>query len=148
MILCESFAKKSGSQRAAGMATKSLTVGENYYSRKTEAFQSIVGYTTFSEYLIVAEVRHQSKRLAPLSSLIALTVGRQLEESKGTLKLQVSLDGVHFAEGQFPPGLGIENKAVRPPSPSQSATALADLYSASCRSTPCSRAAPTRSSST
>jgi hypothetical protein len=39
----------------------------------------------------------------------------QLEEDKGTLKLQVSLDGVHFAQGQFPPGLGIENKAVRLP---------------------------------
>jgi hypothetical protein len=61
MIICESFAKKSGSQRSNAWATKSLTVGENYYSRKTEAFKSIVGYTTFSEYLIVAEVRRSER---------------------------------------------------------------------------------------
>jgi hypothetical protein len=61
MIICESFVKKSGSQRSNAWATKSLTVGENYYSRKTEAFKSIVGYTTFSEYLIVAEVRRRER---------------------------------------------------------------------------------------
>lgn len=57
MILCEAYTKKSGSQRAATWSTKSLTVGQDYYSKKTEAFPTIVGYTTFSEYLIVAEVR-------------------------------------------------------------------------------------------
>lgn len=35
----------------------------------------------------------------------------QLNENAGTLSLQVSLDGYHFSEGQFPPTMRIDNKA-------------------------------------
>lgn len=57
MILCEAYTSKSGSQRSNAFSPKSLQIGENYYSKKKDVFKSIVGYTTFSEYLIVAEVR-------------------------------------------------------------------------------------------
>jgi hypothetical protein len=35
----------------------------------------------------------------------------QLNENAGTLALQVSLDGYHFTEAQFPPNMKIGNKA-------------------------------------
>ena len=47
----------------------------------------------------------------------------QLNEEKGTLNLQVSLDGLHFAEGRFPPGMSIENKV----NPLHSTPLLPDL---------------------
>jgi len=34
----------------------------------------------------------------------------QLNEAQGSLTLQVSLDGYHFSEGQFPPSMRIENR--------------------------------------
>ncbi|KAL7415743.1 hypothetical protein BDY24DRAFT_337902 [Mrakia frigida] len=89
MILCETFKKKEGSQREKGYNPMELVAGGGYYTKKEKLFESVVGFATFSEYLIVAE----------------------LNEQKGTLNLQVSLDGLHFAEGQFPPGMSIENKA-------------------------------------
>ncbi|CDZ97982.1 Sortilin and related receptors [Phaffia rhodozyma] len=90
MIMCESYQKKEGSQRSPAYNPLKLVAGQGYYYNQEDLFSSIVGFTTFSEYLIVAE----------------------LNEQEGTLKLQVSLDGTHFAEGQFPPGMGVENKAV------------------------------------
>lgn len=88
-ILCESYKTKKGSQRSWDYNPMELIAGRNYYSDKIKLFDSVVGFATFSEYLIVAEYI----------------------ESAGVLKLQVSLDGYHFAEGQFPPSMRIENRA-------------------------------------
>ncbi|KAJ9094955.1 hypothetical protein QFC21_005747 [Naganishia friedmannii] len=88
-ILCESYRDKQGSQRAAEYNPLELIAGQQFYNKKQKLFDSVVGYATFSEYLIVAE----------------------LAESTGTLRLQVSLDGLHFAQGQFPPTMKIENRA-------------------------------------
>ncbi|KAH6886024.1 vacuolar protein sorting/targeting protein 10 [Coprinopsis sp. MPI-PUGE-AT-0042] len=78
-IICESWKEKSGLQQTFG-AQIQLVVGENLYARKKKLFDSVVGFATFSEFSVVAEVDLKRRELA----------------------LQVSLDGVHFASGQFP----------------------------------------------
>lgn len=88
-IICESYRDKKGSQRSPDYNPLQLIAGQQFYSKKTKLFDSVVGFATFSEYLIVAE----------------------LDDASGTLRLQVSLDGLHFAEGQFPPSMKIDNRA-------------------------------------
>jgi len=57
-ILCESYKEKSGNQRFfSGSNALELVVGSNYYQKKKKIFDAVVGFTKFSEYLIVAEVR-------------------------------------------------------------------------------------------
>jgi hypothetical protein len=88
-ILCESYKNKKGSQNSPEYNPLELIAGSNYYSKKQKVFDDIVGFATFAEYLLVA----------------------QLNAMAGTLTLQVSLDGYHFSEGQFPPSMRIENRA-------------------------------------
>ncbi|KAJ9111054.1 hypothetical protein QFC19_001252 [Naganishia cerealis] len=88
-ILCESYRDKAGSQRSAEYNPIQLIAGQQFYNKKQKLFDSVVGSATFSEYLIVAE----------------------LQETTGTLRLQVSLDGLHFSQGQFPPSMKIDNRA-------------------------------------
>ena len=59
-ILCESYRDKTGSQRFFQMGTNPLELvgGSNFFTKKFKIFDEIVGFTKFSEYLIVAEVRH------------------------------------------------------------------------------------------
>jgi photosystem II stability/assembly factor-like uncharacterized protein len=83
-ILCESYQNKQGSQRFFGNDNAlQLISGRDYYSKKTKLFEHVVGFTKFSEYLIVAEYL----------------------PTKNALDLQVSLDGLTFATGRFPPGM-------------------------------------------
>lgn len=83
-ILCESYLHKEGSQRMFGRSNPlQLISGWDYYGKKTKLFDHVVGFTKFSEFLIVAEYLPQ----------------------RNALDLQVSLDGRTFAEGQFPPGM-------------------------------------------
>jgi hypothetical protein len=58
-ILCESYRDKTGSQRFFQMATNpmQLVSGRDFFNKKVKVFDEIVGFTKFSEYLIVAEVR-------------------------------------------------------------------------------------------
>ena len=56
MIICETFKKKEGNQRAKEYNPLELVAGGGYYTKKEPLFGSIVGFATFSEYLIVAEV--------------------------------------------------------------------------------------------
>jgi hypothetical protein len=56
MIICETFKKKEGNQRSKEYNPLELVAGGGYYSNKQPLFGSIVGFATFSEYLIVAEV--------------------------------------------------------------------------------------------
>lgn len=56
-ILCESYENKHNSQRFFGKDNAlQLISGRDYYSKKTKLFEHVVGFTKFSEYLIVAEV--------------------------------------------------------------------------------------------
>lgn len=88
MIICESYKTKSGSQKRPQNNQLELIAGRNFYRSKETLFDSVVGWTTFSEYMLVAELKEQA-----------------------TLKLQVSLDSHQFAEAQFPPGIRIDNHA-------------------------------------
>ena len=88
-IICESLKNKQGSQVSGEYNPVELIAGANYYSKKIKLFDSVVGFATFSEYLIVAKFNPDA----------------------GTLSLEVSLDGYSFAEGQFPPSMRIDNRA-------------------------------------
>ncbi|KAK7031441.1 Sortilin [Favolaschia claudopus] len=83
-ILCESYREKSGSQRFfQGDNPLALVEGSAFFTKKKKLFDHVVGFAKFSEFLIVAE----------------------LLPEKRSLDLQVSLDGVKFATGMFPPSM-------------------------------------------
>ncbi|KAF8798604.1 vacuolar protein sorting/targeting protein 10 [Phlegmacium glaucopus] len=90
-IVCESYKDKQGSQTYFGKNPLELVVGRNYFekSSKRRLFENVVGFTKFSEFFVVAEVL----------------------PSRGTLELQVSLDGNRFASGKFPPSMHPETHA-------------------------------------
>jgi hypothetical protein len=91
-IVCESHRDKQGTQRYFGNNNPlELVAGRNYFEKATRRrlFESVVGFTKFSEFLVVAEVL----------------------PSRGTLELQVSLDGNRFASGKFPPSMRPETHA-------------------------------------
>ncbi|KAK6977042.1 Sortilin, partial [Favolaschia claudopus] len=90
-ILCESYTDKTGSQMLFQMGQNPLALveGPDYFKTKKKIFDQVVGFAKYSEFLIVAELRGD-----PLS-----------------LQLQVSLDGVHFATGQFPHNMKPETHA-------------------------------------
>lgn len=83
-ILCESYLTKQGSQHSFGRENAlQLISGRDYFEKKNKLFDHVVGFTKFSEFLIVAEYL----------------------PTKNALDLQVSLDGQTFATGKFPPGM-------------------------------------------
>jgi len=89
VIFCESYKEKSGSQRAFDNNPLQLIYGSEFYTKKTVVFPSIVGFASFSEYMVVART----------------------DEKTASLGLMVSLDGLHFAEARFPPNLKLGNQA-------------------------------------
>ncbi|KAK4046163.1 vacuolar protein sorting/targeting protein PEP1 [Microbotryomycetes sp. JL201] len=91
IIFCESYRDKKGSQRAV-LATGNplqLVAGDYFYSQKKVLFESIDGFATFEEYMVVAE----------------------MYEGTRAIGLKVSLDGKTFALARFPPNMHIENQA-------------------------------------
>lgn len=102
-ILCESYQNKQGSQRSFGKENAlQLISGRDYYGKKTKLFEHVVGFTKFSEYLIVAEV--SCVEFNDCLHMRKLKCGKYLP-AKNALDLQVSLDGLTFATGKFPPGM-------------------------------------------
>ena len=58
-IVCESYRDKQGSQRYfGGNNPLELVAGRNYFEKSTRRrlFENVVGFTKFSEFLVVAEV--------------------------------------------------------------------------------------------
>ncbi|CAH7670748.1 hypothetical protein PPACK8108_LOCUS5483 [Phakopsora pachyrhizi] len=88
-IYCESYLHKRGSQMGMTDNPLRLILGRNFYSDRKTLFDSIVGFATFEEFMVVAQV----------------------VDNGGRLKLFASMDGSSFALAQFPPNLKIENKA-------------------------------------
>ncbi|KAG0144537.1 hypothetical protein CROQUDRAFT_108449 [Cronartium quercuum f. sp. fusiforme G11] len=88
-IFCESYLHKKGTQRSMSSNPLRLILGKNFFTDRTTLFDSIVGFATFEEYMVVAQISNAGDHL----------------------HLLVSLDGTHFAKAQFPPHLKIENKA-------------------------------------
>lgn len=68
VIFCESYRDKKGSQRSVYQNNNplQLVAGEFFYTKKKTLFEQIVGFATFEEYMVVAEVR------SPLPSLFLL----------------------------------------------------------------------------
>lgn len=58
IIFCESYRDKKGSQRNVYTDNNPLQLvsGPNFYSKKQIVFPSIVGFATFEQYMVVAEV--------------------------------------------------------------------------------------------
>jgi hypothetical protein len=68
-------------------------------------FDEIVGFANFSEYLIVAEVRHLiSPELSEYDALMRVARTQYLPVQRW-LALQISLDIRFLATGQFPPSM-------------------------------------------
>ncbi|KAF8634658.1 hypothetical protein AX15_000797 [Amanita polypyramis BW_CC] len=89
-IICESYRDKVGNQKYFRDSNPlELVTGNKYFANKRKVFNHVVGFAKFSEYLVVAE----------------------LVPEKHALDLQVSLDGVRFAEGKFPPNMHPEAHA-------------------------------------
>lgn len=60
LILCESYRDKKGNQAVFGYNNPlELVIGGNFFakSERKRLFEQVVGFATFSEYLLVAEVR-------------------------------------------------------------------------------------------
>jgi len=57
-IICESWKGKKGMQRSFGELNNNLELiaGSQYYEKRKKLFDHVVGFTKFSEYLVVAEV--------------------------------------------------------------------------------------------
>ncbi|GAA5827143.1 hypothetical protein JCM3770_007150 [Rhodotorula araucariae] len=91
VIFCESYRDKKGSQRAVYQNNNPLrlVVGDYFYSSKKVLFDNIVGFATFEEYMVVAEVNDNTRAIS----------------------LKVSLDGKTFALARFPPNMQLENQA-------------------------------------
>ncbi|GAA5934219.1 hypothetical protein JCM1841_004702 [Sporobolomyces salmonicolor] len=91
IIFCESYRDKKGSQRAvyANNNPLQLVRGEFFYGTKHTVFESIVGFATFEEYMVVAEVYENTRAIG----------------------LKVSMDGKTFALARFPPNMHLENQA-------------------------------------
>ncbi|KAG2137158.1 uncharacterized protein EDB93DRAFT_1302551, partial [Suillus bovinus] len=89
-ILCESYTDKQGSQVFFRKENAlQLVSGMDYYTTKMKLFDHVMGFTKSSEFLIVGEYLLM----------------------RGTLNLQVSLDGRMFASGNFPPGMHPDSHA-------------------------------------
>jgi hypothetical protein len=58
-ILCESYSNKTGSQLLFQMGHNPLALveGTEYFKKQKKIFDEVVGFTKFSEFLVVAEVR-------------------------------------------------------------------------------------------
>lgn len=56
VIFCESYREKSGSQRAFDGNPLELVYGADLYTKKRTVFNSIIGFATFAEYMVVARV--------------------------------------------------------------------------------------------
>ncbi|BGO96427.1 putative Signal sequence binding protein [Rhodotorula toruloides ATCC 204091] len=90
-VFCEAYRDKKGSQRAVYQNNNPLQLisGEFFYSHKTTLFDSIVGFATFENYMVVAETYENSRAIG----------------------LKVSMDGKTFALARFPPNMHLENQA-------------------------------------
>lgn len=77
LVLCESYRDKKGRQALFGYTVPmELVVGGNFFekSSRVRLFEQIVGYATFSEYLLVAEVCLDVLFLAPMVDLVFVVV--------------------------------------------------------------------------
>ncbi|CAG8706046.1 26310_t:CDS:10, partial [Dentiscutata erythropus] len=87
-IFCESYEEKSGSQRTS-FKNPRFCYSKDLYKDPKCIIENVVGFASFEEYVVVA----------------------QLLPSGQSLKLYISVNGETFAEAQFPPGLAVPHNA-------------------------------------
>ncbi|KAE8260254.1 hypothetical protein A4X13_0g482 [Tilletia indica] len=90
-IICESYKKKSGSQRSFTQTNNilELIAGDQFYKLKRKIFDNVVDFATFSEFMLVGE----------------------LLDKGATLRMQVSLNGKDFTTPVFPPNMSPKSLA-------------------------------------
>ncbi|CAG8597060.1 17638_t:CDS:10 [Cetraspora pellucida] len=88
LIFCESYLKKTGSQKSSYDNPLQLWSTRDFGANKNILFHNIVGFVTFEKFMVVAE-------LLPTQQL----------------QLWVSMDGEKFAKTQYPPNMDVQNKA-------------------------------------
>lgn len=89
LIFCESYEFKEGSQRSFINNPLQFWSSNNFGKNKTIIFNDIVGFATFEQYMVVAEI---------------------LQYAQG-LRLSVSLNGENFTEAKFPLSMQIIKNA-------------------------------------
>ncbi|CAG8720980.1 25965_t:CDS:10, partial [Gigaspora rosea] len=89
LIFCESYEYKEGSQRSFINNPLQFWSSNNFGKDKTIIFNDIVGFATFEQYMVVAEI---------------------LQSAQG-LRLSVSLNGENFTEAKFPLSMQITKNA-------------------------------------
>ncbi|GAA6014077.1 hypothetical protein JCM10207_000230 [Rhodosporidiobolus poonsookiae] len=91
LIYCESYRDKKGSQRAVHRDGNplQLVAGEYFYTKRHTLFSNIVGFATFEQYAVVAEILENTRAIG----------------------LKISLDGKTWALARFPPNMQLENQA-------------------------------------
>ncbi|OZJ04165.1 hypothetical protein BZG36_03117 [Bifiguratus adelaidae] len=82
-IFCLQHRNGSGNQRQIDSGPKQLLISTDHFESQHVLFDAIVGMAVFEKYMIVAEV------------------------AENALRLQISLNGLDFAQAQFPPDLEI-----------------------------------------
>ena len=89
-ILCESYKTKSGAQDTFKLHSNPLQLvyGGNMYRRKEVLFPSIVGFSIFEQYMMVAAL-----------------------ESETSFSMYASLDGRSFSHVRLPPALDADHNA-------------------------------------
>ncbi|KAL1916286.1 uncharacterized protein VTP21DRAFT_5903 [Calcarisporiella thermophila] len=87
LIFCEFYTEKAGSQSRFFGKELELYASSDFFKTSRVVFKNIVGFATFEEFMVVA----------------------QLGESLQNLRLQVSLDGDTFAEAHFPSGVHVND---------------------------------------
>ncbi|RHZ50479.1 hypothetical protein Glove_498g22 [Diversispora epigaea] len=87
-IFCENYEEKSGSQRTS-FKNPRFCYSKDFYNNPKCIIENVVGFASFEEYVVVA----------------------QLLPSGQSLKLYISMDGDTFAEAQFPHNLPISHNA-------------------------------------
>ncbi|KDN45461.1 Oligoxyloglucan reducing end-specific cellobiohydrolase [Tilletiaria anomala UBC 951] len=87
-IVCESYIPKEGNQRSP-TSTLQIVSGAEFYARRSVLFDHAVAFATFDEYFVVAK----------------------LDSNTMTIRFEVSLNGVDWAEARFPPGTSVAHRA-------------------------------------
>lgn len=89
-IVCEVFARSEGRQtRPAPGNMLKVVHGEDLYNKKSTIFEDALAFATFDEFMVVAQFARETM----------------------DLRLMVSLNGEHWAQTRFPPGMTLDHSA-------------------------------------
>lgn len=82
-IICESYRNKRGSQVGGDYNPLELVAGGNYYSNPKRLFESVVGFASFAEYLLVAQVSLASAQTL-IMIMMMMMIGPHIDDASST----------------------------------------------------------------